>query len=111
MCVIMALVVHHAPLTLLKPNPSAVRQQLNEIRANVSGDQLVGVLLGVPELDLQCPMAQNTMRAVQYLHAILFHQGETVVLVDVLTSFRYAPAPKLGKSSPSDLVTGDGDGI
>lgn len=103
--------VHFAPFCVSRPNPSEVKRQLAEIRSKVVHEEILCHLLGLDRDRLAGPMAQNTMRAVQYLHAILFHQGETVVLVDVLTSFRYAPAPKACKSSPSDLVTGDGDGI
>lgn len=98
------------PLCLSRPNQAAVKRQLDEIRVKIGNDNVTCHLLGMKRYQLTHKLSQGVARAVQYLHAILFHQGETVVLVDVLTSFRYAPAPKPGKSSTSDM-TGDGDGI
>ena len=67
-----------------------VDAQLQEIRAKL-GDDSAAFCLGIMRVQLDWKKKNgSTVRAIQFLHALMFPPRKVVRLIDVLTSFRYA---------------------
>lgn len=104
------------PKTFTRAKSAQIRRQFDEIRA-ILGDRASAELVGISELSInRIKHYPGTLRAIQFLHALLFRQGQTVQLADILTSFRYAIQDRHTPQSPSSCGGGscgfvDGDGI
>lgn len=109
------------PSALTRAKSVHCQAQLDELRKHY-GNKVCAHLLAIREASVyfkrQPPM---TWRAVQFLHALTFHQGQRVNLADILTSFRYnnRPDAAIHSKTPQARVSCgfllvenvDGDGI
>jgi len=111
--------MNRTPSCTTRAQNDVCRRQLAAIRTQL-GDALTAHCVGIQRFSLDHKTQHpSTMRAVQFIYALLFAAPGPVRLGDVLTSFRYTTDPRERAKNPQapascaakPVVTGDGDGI